>query len=138
MENVTPTPSSTPSKTKPTWADRLRPWGAVLSILSAAVITATLLTFWTPANLFANQMLERMFLAVQPGQVLPQATPTNPPRPRIGIVSGHWGYDSGAVCADGLTEEEVNQRIATLVKQQLMNEGYDVDLLEEKDIRLNQ
>jgi N-acetylmuramoyl-L-alanine amidase len=64
--------------------------------------------------------------------------PTNTPgpRPRIGIVAGHWGNDPGAVCQDGLTEEKVNLRIATLVVQNLKAEGYEVDLLQEKDPRL--
>jgi N-acetylmuramoyl-L-alanine amidase len=62
-------------------------------------------------------------------------TITPGPKPRIGIVAGHWGNDSGAVCADGLTEEKVNLRIATLVQQYLIAEGYEVDLLQEFDKR---
>jgi N-acetylmuramoyl-L-alanine amidase len=65
-------------------------------------------------------------------------TPTQPPRLTIGIVSGHWGNDSGSVCKDGLTEAQVNLKIATLVKQRLNKDGYNVDLLQEYDKRLNQ
>jgi len=57
-------------------------------------------------------------------------------RPRIGIVAGHSGNDSGAVCSDGLTEVEVNLKIAAMVQQILINEGFSVDLLQEKDPRL--
>ncbi len=32
--------------------------------------------------------------------------PHDPTKSLVGIVSGHKGYDSGAVCADGLTEAE--------------------------------
>jgi len=64
-------------------------------------------------------------------------TPTRPPPKKIGIVAGHWGYDSGAVCPDGLTEVEINLAIARLVKVLLENQGYEVDLLEEFDPALD-
>jgi N-acetylmuramoyl-L-alanine amidase len=59
-----------------------------------------------------------------------------PAVPRIGIVAGHSGHDDGASCPDGLTEVEVNLRIAELVVQSLRGLGYQVDLLEEYDQRL--
>lgn len=55
---------------------------------------------------------------------------------RIGIISGHRGSDSGAVCDDGLTEAEVNFRHATRVADMLRAEGYSVDVLDEFDPRL--
>ncbi|NUM43222.1 MAG: N-acetylmuramoyl-L-alanine amidase [Anaerolineales bacterium] len=63
-------------------------------------------------------------------------TPTPRPRPFLGIVAGHWGNDSGAVCPDGLQEVQVNLIVANLVRDQLIAEGFDVDLLEEFDARL--
>jgi N-acetylmuramoyl-L-alanine amidase len=101
-------------------------------------VIATLFTFWTPENLFANQMLDRMFSAVSPAAGIPEdfATPTPSPKLRIGIVAGHWGNDPGAVCDDGLTEESVNLHIATMVKEMLQKEGYEVDLLKEFDTHL--
>jgi len=110
------------------------------TVFSVAIIVATLLTLWTPSNLFSDKLFERMIQAVQAGQT-PQApfpTLTPAPRPLIGIVAGHWGNDSGAVCSDGLTEGDVNLRIATLIKQNLITEGYDVDLLQEFDPKLFQ
>jgi N-acetylmuramoyl-L-alanine amidase len=56
---------------------------------------------------------------------------------RIGIVAGHWERDSGAVCPDGLTEQEVNFDIAKRVVSLLQALGYQVDLLEEFDDRLD-
>ena len=55
---------------------------------------------------------------------------------RIGIVSGHRGYDSGAVCPDGLTEAEINFAVAQRVVALLERMGYTVDLLDEYDDRL--
>lgn len=55
---------------------------------------------------------------------------------RIGIVSGHRGNDSGAVCADGLTEAQVNFDHATRIASFLRAEGYTVDILDEFDSRL--
>jgi N-acetylmuramoyl-L-alanine amidase len=133
-------PSTSSDQPQPVNKPRVSIFRALQTILSAAIVMATLFTLWTPANLFSNELLDKMLLAIQPGsQAVPQnwPTPTNPPRPRIGIVSGHWGNDSGAVCADGLTEEKVNLRIATLVEQSLKAEGYEVDLLQEKDPRLS-
>ncbi len=108
------------------------------TVISVAVVMATLLTLWTPSNLFSNQLLNQMLIAMQatdmPMDIHATITPAT--RVRIGIVSGHWGNDAGAVCPDGLTEEKVNLRIATLVQQYLIEEGYEVDLLQEFDSRL--
>ncbi|MBU0705073.1 MAG: N-acetylmuramoyl-L-alanine amidase [Chloroflexi bacterium] len=69
---------------------------------------------------------------VEPSAV-PPATP-----PHVGIVSGHWGNDTGAVCPDGLTEAEINLDVARRVVYLLQSLGYQVDLLEELDPRLDE
>jgi N-acetylmuramoyl-L-alanine amidase len=68
----------------------------------------------------------------------PEATPlpTDTPLPRVGIVAGHWGNDSGAECPDGVTEQQTNLKIATLVMQKLRAKGIWTDLLQEFDSRL--
>lgn len=68
-------------------------------------------------------------------KIAPSPTPTTPLK-KIGLVVGHWGYDSGAVCPDGLTEVEINLAIAQSVKALLEGQGYAVDLLEEFDAAL--
>ncbi len=55
---------------------------------------------------------------------------------RIGIIAGHKGSDSGSVCADGLTEAEVNENIANQVVAYLQSRDIKTDLLEEFDTRL--
>lgn len=58
---------------------------------------------------------------------------------RIGIISGHKGNDSGAVCeVNGrvtLTEAEVVANIADQVVQHLQADGISVDILDEFDSR---
>jgi N-acetylmuramoyl-L-alanine amidase len=49
------------------------------------------------------------------------------------VVAGHWQYDSGAVCPDGLREVDVTVPIAHRVVALLQWRGYEVDLLGEYD-----
>jgi len=60
----------------------------------------------------------------------PSATPTPEPL-RVGIVAGHWQYDSGAVCPDGLEEATINLDVASRVFAILEEAGYPADLLPE-------
>ena len=97
---------------------------------------ATLFTAWTPLGLFPSALAENIGALINSGDSSSQggiASTTPRPRPLIGIVAGHWGNDSGAVCLDGLTEVEVNLNIATRVKENLVEAGFDVDLLQEFD-----
>lgn len=104
-------------------------------VIIVAFLVATLFTAWTPAGLLPSNIVEpaQELLGVQPGDNLAGPQPTRSNRPRVGIVAGHWGNDSGAVCPDGLTELDINLDVATLVKQDLTELGYDVDLLKEFD-----
>jgi N-acetylmuramoyl-L-alanine amidase len=119
-------------------------WRGFQTILGAAFIVATLFTLWTPGSLIEGSLEARM------AQVLESASssegiglnvaldPTEQATfNRIGIVAGHYGFDSGAVCSNGVTEAELNLEIATLVQKDLTDRGYEVDLLEEFDDRLN-
>jgi N-acetylmuramoyl-L-alanine amidase len=56
---------------------------------------------------------------------------------RVGIIAGHRGNDAGTVCADGLTEVEVNQKVAEIVALSLVAEDYRVDILDEFDPKLD-
>lgn len=103
---------------------------------------ATLFTAWTPTSFFATDFSEQLSLILTPpaGEVNPLTTPL--PQLRIGIVAGHSGNDSGAVCRDStgevsLTEADVNMQIASRVQKKLVDMGFQVDLLNEFDTRLN-
>lgn len=109
-------------------------------VFGVGAIVATLFTAWTPLGLFPTDLAERLAGAITGDPALSSGadfpTPTPRPRPLIGIVAGHWGNDSGAVCPDGLQEVQINLEVATLVKEALTAAGFDVDLLEEFDERL--
>ncbi len=66
---------------------------------------------------------------------VPQFTAT-PTVPRVGIIAGHTGSDSGAVCDDGLQEVTVNTDVARQVVSMLTDRGWLVTQLEEFDSRL--
>jgi len=139
MESTNPTPAPKPEK-KP--APRRRVVNAFFPTLAVAILLATLFTAWTPTSLFASNLQEQLRLILTP-QAGPN-TVINTPQPqlRIGIVAGHNGNDSGAVCTDengqvDLTEAEVNLKIAELVQKSLVAQGFQVDLLNEFDTRLN-
>lgn len=123
-------------------APRVRPLRQFLIVFFAAAVVATLFTSWTqPGTIAAN--LSDLFVEnsepifVSSGIPTPVVSPTPRPKPKIGIVAGHWGHDPGAVCPDGLAEVDINLTIATIVKQQLIEAGYDVDVLKEFDLRLS-
>lgn len=109
-------------------------------VIGVAFILATLFTAWTPHALepsFPGDNRPSFNLLAPPTALPPNwPTPTENPRPVVGIVVGHWGdnNDPGAVCADrGLTELSVNQTIATKVKDLLAERDLDVILLKEFD-----
>lgn len=55
---------------------------------------------------------------------------------RVGIIAGHSGNDSGAICEDGVIEQETVAQIAERVADRLRRAGAAVDVLEEYDARL--
>lgn len=71
-----------------------------------------------------------------PATLTSTETPATPePTPdvsnRIGILAGHWGFDTGAICADGLREVDVTTDLARRTAAQLRSLGYQVDILQE-------
>jgi len=129
--------------TSPRPRRRTRSFRAIQTVLVVAILLATLFTALPPRGLVAGNFYEQLSLILTPrsnssgGVAL-----VSQPQLRIGIVAGHSGNDSGAVCLDGngnvtLTEADVNLKIAAMVQEQLTQKGYQVDLLREFDTRLN-
>jgi N-acetylmuramoyl-L-alanine amidase len=106
-----------------------------------AVLLATVFVAWTPQSFSATTLSDRLALLLTPLPARNEAGPAQPAL-RIGIVAGHSGNDSGAVCTNEsgevtLTEADVNLNIAMLVQKKLVDRGFQVDLLNEFDTRLN-
>jgi len=112
-------------------------------VIGVAIIIATLFTAWTEPGLLPGGLSEKLSSALsQQKATSQQAWPTTTPRPnpRIGLVAGHSGNDSGAVCPEslgGFREVDINLSVASLVRESLIKDGYDVDLLAEFDPRLS-
>lgn len=120
----------------------LRSLGVMVAV---AVVVATLFTWWTPSNFLPSESVSQLAvaLATQAGQQPTAVAAPADPSTTIGVVSGHRGLypatglpDPGAVCPDGLTEQQVNENVAMKVVALLQAEGYRVDLLDEWDSRL--
>src|SRR4030043_1556578 len=107
-------------------------------VIIVAFVIATLFTAWTEPGLLPGGLSEKISNALSMQKTTPQAEyPTTTPRanPRIGIVAGHSGNDSGAACSDalgGFREVDINLNVASLVREDLSAQGYDVDLLAER------
>lgn len=116
----------------------------VFLVLAAA---GMVLTYWyfTPEESAAEvvsavlpgegSLMAPIFKTV-PAKPVVQRLAQSPGPLRIGLISGHRGHDSGAVCADGLTEAEVNENIVDLVLADLQSRGIRADKLDEFDPRL--
>lgn len=102
-----------------------------------AIFVATVFAILPSRALFSGTLTDPLLVMLTPQpENLVTADGTPLPVVRIGIVAGHLGNDSGAVCENGTTEAEVNLKIATLVQQKLTALGFETDLLEEFDPRL--
>jgi N-acetylmuramoyl-L-alanine amidase len=144
MENET-TSSSLESKSESTTPPKKTSVGMfhqLQMVIVVAIVIATLFTAWTEPGLLPGGLSEKISQAITSQKTTPQSNvPTTTPRlnPRIGIVAGHSGNDSGAVCPDALggnREVDLNLSVASLVREALVSQGYDVDLLAEFDPRL--
>jgi N-acetylmuramoyl-L-alanine amidase len=99
------------------WARRLLLAVAIIAILAAAGLA------WNSTGAGGGPAGVLALLGLPGGKSLGH----------IGIVAGHSGNDSGAVCPDGLTEAQVNRAVAEAVARSLRRRGATVDLLQEFD-----
>lgn len=106
----------------------------MLLISGVCLLTAVVMVIWP--GVLSEEMQAVSNLASWFATRTETATLRRTDRPLVGIVAGHAGYDPGAVCPDGLTEAEVNLRIAEEVVKLLRRRGIETNLLEEFDARL--
>jgi len=107
------------------------------TVLSIAVVMATLLTLWNPRKFLGTPNLSAIIRAEseQEAQVSETVEETDT-TDHIGLLAGHWLDSPGEVCADGLIEADVNQDITNRTAQILRDRGYQVDVFPEYDIAL--
>lgn len=91
----------------------------------------------TAAIIGGGQTLSVAITKPIPGRQAQQRLAQSQPPLQIGIIVGHRGSDSGAVCDDGLTELEINTAIADLTIAKLAELDLSATLLDEFDTRLN-
>jgi N-acetylmuramoyl-L-alanine amidase len=118
--------------------------------LAVAAGLATVFTAWTPASLGPGEIAGQLAESVGDGTGSSSTAFSGLDSGdeggilRVGVVIGHAGphpetglVDPGTICQDGLTELEVNARIAEIVVSNLEAAGLQVNMLEEWDERLD-
>jgi N-acetylmuramoyl-L-alanine amidase len=128
-----------PPRSSPSRADRNAPPVRILQTsISMAILLATLFVAFSP-KMFSGNLANLFSNVLNTQQNVSAAVVTPHSAARVGIVSGHWGNgeDKGAVCPDGTNEHDINLAIATLVRQKLQAKGFEIDLLQEYDSRLD-
>ena len=132
-----PSPSNTLPKKNIFHSFRFLP-----TILGLAFVIASLFTIWTPGQTTSSNPLPTRKVVEQPTRNPSATTQVTSDVPtlglkdqklRIGLVAGHWGNDSGAVCSDSFTEADMNLQVASIVQKKLEDADFEVDLLEEFD-----
>ena len=107
---------------------------AVFNVLLTAVLASTRFTAIPATGMGLSASL------FQPGTGTNDISPaTQEVEFHVGLVVGHWGHDTGAICPDslgGYMEVDINYTIADLTRQYLQAEGVKVDLLQEFDDHL--
>lgn len=103
------------------------------TVLSVAIIVATLLTLWNPRKLLQTPNINALIRS-QLNQLEPTPAVEESTLDHIGILAGHWQDNPGEVCADGLVEADVNQAIAARSAELLRGLGYKVDVFPEFDL----
>jgi N-acetylmuramoyl-L-alanine amidase len=108
----------------------------VQTVVSIALVMATLLTLWSPRKIFQTPNLSSLVEAEATEAAIVAQNKYEQSSP-IGILAGHYGEGNpGEVCADGTKEADLNYDIATLVKEKLEAKGFTVELFPESDPKL--
>ena len=115
---------------------RTSPYRYLFLTLGVAAALATAFITFAPSSLSPDAVSRSLARLIRPTAAPGVFGSSFGLSRHIGIVSGHMGNDSGAVCPDGLTEASVNKDIAQRVQILLEKQGYSVDLLQEFDSRL--
>ncbi len=121
------------------WLMRVLVLLAVLAAFGVPLGVIPIVAVTSPAEGGAAPEAGRIVIPLSTSAPTPTVAPLTPAphTPRVGIIAGHHGNDSGALCPDGLQEADINLDVARRVVALLMQSGWNVDLLDEFDVRLN-
>ena len=108
----------------------------VQSVISIAILIATLLTLWNPRKIFKSPNLYDLFQSEATLESYDNGLLVDDSSIRIGILAGHWQNNTGEVCANGVIEADVNYDIAKRIKLNLEEKNFHVDLFPEFDLDL--
>lgn len=109
---------------------------ALFTILFAALVTGTILITFSPGAEYIDQFVS----TPNPDASYTGTNPQNGPQKIVGILPGHFGFDTGFQCGaefNFVQENDVNLRLAIMVRDYLERLGYTVDLFHEYDPALN-
>lgn len=106
----------------------------IQSVVSVAILIATLLTLWNPQKVFSPPRFYDLFQSVATTESYNADSLTNDGHIRIGLLAGHWQNSPGEVCADGVIEADINHDIASRVKLNLEEKDFQVNLFQEFDL----
>lgn len=109
------------------------------TVILVAIVIATMFTAWTGPGIISGGLGNQYEVVSMEDQIetTPGSSSIEAGSHRVGIVAGHSGNDSGAICPDGLTELSINQKVASFVQQYLVEQKIQVDILKEFDDRLS-
>ncbi|MDO9547184.1 MAG: N-acetylmuramoyl-L-alanine amidase [Pelolinea sp.] len=108
----------------------------VQTVVSTAVIVATLFTLWNPRKIFGTPNIYDLFQSEAAIETAVSGLEVDDGAIQIGILAGHWENSTGEVCADGTIEADINFNIANRVKVDLEGRKFQVDLFPEFDLDL--
>ncbi len=108
----------------------------IQSVVTIAILIATLLTLWNPRKVFKTPNLYDLFQSEAALETYDNNLLVDDSRIRIGILAGHWQNSTGEVCANGVIEVDINYNIASLIKLNLEEKNFQVNLFPEFDLNL--
>ena len=108
----------------------------IQSVVTIAVLIATLLTLWNPRKVFITPNIYDLFQSEATLDAYDNNLIGDDSQIRIGILAGHWQNHTGEVCADGVIEADINYAIANRVKLDLEERDFQVNLFPEFDLDL--
>ena len=108
----------------------------IQSVVTIAILIATLLTLWNPRKVFMTPNIYDLFQSEATLDAHDTNLIVDDSSIHVGILAGHWQNHTGEVCADGVIEADINYAIANRVKLDLEGKNFQVTLFPEFDLDL--